>query len=87
MRQLIRISDFDRALANLPPKIQKLCESQLSLLAANPRDPRLHVKSVKGFAFYSFRITRHYRGFFYFGVDDTVVVFDIDHRKDSYRKL
>ncbi|MBI2612715.1 hypothetical protein HYW59_02795 [Candidatus Kaiserbacteria bacterium] len=87
MHLVIRTGDFKRAIEKLPAHIRKLCDEQLLILGSNWRDSRLHIKKLREFdGAYSFRITRNYRGQFYFDVHDNIIVFDADHRKDSYRK-
>lgn len=87
MHLVIRTDDFKRAAAKFPVHIRKLCEEQLLTLEADWRDSRLHIKKLKELeGAYSFRITRNYRALFYFDVNDSIIVFDADHRKDAYRK-
>ena len=84
--EIIRTDDFISALKNLPKEIQRLYDIQEKRFRENLRDPRLHIKKVKSLQLaFSFRITRRYRAFFYFQDIDSVVFFDIDHRKDSYK--
>ena len=84
--EIIRTDDFKRSFRELPREIQRLYFVQEKRFQQNSRDPRLHVKKVKGFvSAFSFRITRRYRVFFYFHTKSTVVFFEIDHRKDAYR--
>lgn len=85
MAHVIRTDDFERALKKLTRRMQALCDRQLSLLATDPRDPRLHIKKLRDLkGIFSFRVTRNYRGFFYF-TENSIIVFDIDNRKDAYR--
>lgn len=85
--RVLRTPDFERALHKLPARTRSLCEKQLAILAADWRDPRLHLKKLRVpyEGIYSFRITRTYRGLFYFAIEDSIIVFDADHRKDVYR--
>lgn len=79
--------DFKRAVEKLPARIRAFCGEQVVILGSDWRDPRLHIKKLREQGgVYSFRITRNYRAQFYFDVDDSIIVFDADHRKDSYRK-
>ncbi|KKR31856.1 MAG: hypothetical protein UT65_C0015G0018 [Parcubacteria group bacterium GW2011_GWF2_39_8b] len=83
---VIKTSDFERAYKRLPFGIQKLCLIQEERFALSSRDPRLHIKKLKDFDdAFSFRITRKYRALFYFQNAETVICFDIDHRKDVYK--
>lgn len=80
-------SDFEHALRKLPQEIQKIYTQQRVLFIVNWRDPRLHTKKVKSLEHvFSFRVTRRYRVFFYFRNFISAVFFDIDHRKDAYKK-
>ncbi len=82
----IRTKDFVRVFKRLPSDIQRLYFLQQERFEDDWRDPRLHIKKVKDLPnVFSFRITRRYRAFFYFQNTDTVIIFDIDHRKDAYR--
>lgn len=84
--EIIKTSEFNKALKRLPKDIQRLCQEQEQRFESNWRDPRLHVKKVKSLPFaFSFRITRNYRVLFYFKNISTVVFFDADHRKDIYK--
>jgi mRNA-degrading endonuclease RelE of RelBE toxin-antitoxin system len=79
--------DFKRAVAKLPARIRAFCGEQVVILESDWRDPRLHIKKLREQGgVYSFRITRNYRAQFYFDTEDRIIVFDADHRKDSYRK-
>jgi len=85
--EIIKTGDFVRAFVKLPREIQKLYRTQEARFQKDWRDPRLHVKKVKDLPLaLSFRITRRYRVFFYFKDAETAVFFDVDHRKDIYRK-
>lgn len=80
--------EFVKMLERLPRDIQQLFLTQEELLKQNWRDPRLHLKMMKGKPVtFSFRITRSYRAFFYFRAADEVTLYAIGHRKDIQRKL
>lgn len=84
--EIIRTADFERALRKLPSEIRDLNQTQEERFLRNWLDPRLHVKKVRGDdGVFSYRITRRYRGFFYFQHPQRSIFFDIDHRKDAYR--
>lgn len=84
--ELVRTQEFEKALKSIPLSIQKLCESQLILLAHDHHDSRLHSKLLKGTeGIRSFRVTRNYRGLFYINRSSQIIVFTIEHRKDVYR--
>ena len=85
--RIIRTTDFDRALARLPANIRSLAEKQLTIFEEHERDSRLRIKKLHApyTGIFTFRITRTYREFFYADVDGNAIVFDVDHRKDSYR--
>jgi len=85
--EIIRTDDFERAFRKLPRDIQRLYQVQETRFKLSWRDSRLHIKKIKELpAALSFRVTRRYRVFFYFQDSTTAVLFDIDHRKDAYRK-
>jgi mRNA-degrading endonuclease RelE of RelBE toxin-antitoxin system len=85
---VIETDDFQRILGKFPPEIQRLYTVQKERFLKNWRDPRLHIKKVQSLSYaLSFRITRRYRVFFYFQNADTAIFFDVDHRKDVYRKF
>jgi mRNA-degrading endonuclease RelE of RelBE toxin-antitoxin system len=82
---LVYADEFRKRFERLPAEIQDLYRTQEAILKLNWRDPRLHVKKLKGHPFpFSFRITRRYRAFFFFGETDTIVLATIGHRKDAY---
>jgi len=79
--------DFVKMLDTLPKNIQRLYLSQEDILKENSRDPRLHIKKLKGKPItFSFRITRAYRAFFVFKSVDEIVIYAVADRKDAYRK-
>lgn len=85
--EIIHTKDFEQAFRKLPKEIQKLYFQQEERFKVNWRDSRLHVKRVRIFDYaFSFRITRRYRVFFYFQHEEKAIFFDVDHRKDAYRK-
>ncbi|MBI4268663.1 hypothetical protein HY627_02440 [Candidatus Uhrbacteria bacterium] len=84
--RIIKTKEYLRSFDPLPANIQRFAIQQEQRFEANPRDPRLHAKRIQGEdGIFSFRITRAYRGFFYFHSPDEAVFFEIDHRKDAYR--
>lgn len=86
--KIIHTDDFLKELSRLPIEIKDLLLVQEERLKANRRDPRLHIKKVRSLdRVFSFRVTRRYRVFFYSQDDQTIIFFDIDHRKDAYRKI
>lgn len=84
---VVRLESFKRALKRLPKDVQELADEQIRLLEKDPRDPRLHIKKLRKplEGVYSFRITRNYRGLFYFDTHNNIVLFEADNRKDVYR--
>lgn len=83
--RVIRAESLTRSLQKLPREIQRLYFLQEAHFQSEWRDPRLHVKKVRGLPrVFSFRVTRRYRVLFYFQTPDTAICFDIDHRKDIY---
>jgi len=67
---------------------QHLFDIQETILKANWRDPRLHLKKLGGKpVMFSFRITRAYRAVLYLRASDEITLFAVGHRKDIYRKL
>jgi mRNA-degrading endonuclease RelE of RelBE toxin-antitoxin system len=86
--KIVKTEDFEIVFKKLPKDIQKIFFKQESYFLNNPRDPRLHIKKVLSLRYaFSFRVTGNYRVFFYFQNSETAVFFDMDHRKDIYRKL
>lgn len=84
--EVLRTPAFERALQKLPAGERALYQIHERLFHKNWRDPRLHVKKVQGLdGVFSFRVTRRYRALFYFRGPVSVVLFEIDHRKDVYR--
>lgn len=84
--EIIKAGIFEKRLEQLPKEIQRLYFLQENRFCENWRDSRLHIKKVASLPFvFSFRITRRYRGFFYFKNQETAVFFEIDLRKDIYR--
>ena len=87
MHFVFQTDDFKRAVEKLPVRIRTFCDEQVAILESDWHDPRLHIKKLREQGgVYSFRITRNYRAQFYFDVDDRIIIFDADHRKDVYRK-
>jgi len=84
---VVRLDTFNRSLKRLPHDVQEFAETQIRLLEEDLRDPRLHIKKLRKplEGAYSFRITRNYRALFYFDVQNNVIIFDVDHRKDVYK--
>ena len=74
-------------LERLPVPIRSLFIRQEQIVRENWRDPRLHLKQMKGKPIsFSLRITRSYRAFFYFCGPDAITLYAIGHRKDILRK-
>lgn len=85
---LFYAKEFIRMLERLPAGIRTLYLRQEQVLRENWRDPRLHLKQMKGkLITFSFRITRSYRAFFYFRASDAITLYAVGHRKDIQRKL
>ena len=83
---IIKTSDFERSYQSLGLDIRRLYLIQEKRFSLYTRDPRLHIKKLKDLdGIFSFRVTRNYRALFYFQNSETVIFFDIDHRKDIYR--
>lgn len=86
--RLFYSKEFVRMLERLPADIRALYFRQEQILRENWRDPRLHLKQMKGKPItFSFRITRSYRAFFYFRAPDAIALYAVGHRKDIQRKL
>ncbi|MEX2514725.1 MAG: type II toxin-antitoxin system RelE/ParE family toxin [Candidatus Paceibacterota bacterium] len=87
MTKIIQKESAKKSLDELPNRIQKKYLVQKNRLEKNRRDTRLHTKKLKNLSgVYSFRITRAYRGLFYFHTEEIIVIFAIGHRKDIYSK-
>ena len=77
--------DFEKSFKSLPRKIQILFRKQELIFRENPRDTRLHTKMLSAnTTTFSFRVTRTYRVIFMFIESDTVIFYEIGHRKDIY---
>lgn len=86
--EIIRTDDFERAFAKLPASAKRLYAVQEERFQIHRHDARLHIKKVEGLdGVYSFRVTRRYRVLFYFSLGERAVFFDIDHRKNVYRRM
>lgn len=84
--RIVATKDFERARKTLPAEAQRLFEQQRQRFLINWRDPRLHVKKLRGLSgTFSFRVTRRYRVLFYFTrLESEAIFFAIGHRKDVY---
>ncbi len=81
---IYKTEDFINKFKKLPSEIKRLFQKQEIIFKDNWLDPRLHTKRIKELpGVYSFRITRRYRGLFYFK-DNDAIFFSIGHRKDIY---
>lgn len=86
--KIVKTSDFNQSFKKLPKEIQKLCLMQEKRFLINWKDSRLHIKKVQSLGnVLSLRITSRYRAFFFFQNSLTVIFFEIDHRKDIYKKI
>lgn len=86
--ETIYTEDFKHNLKKLPEEVHRFLGIQEKRFKENWRDPRLHIKKVNSLdQAFSLRITRRYRLFFYFQNQERAIFFDIDHRKDIYRKI
>ncbi|MBI5400994.1 MAG: type II toxin-antitoxin system RelE/ParE family toxin [Candidatus Yonathbacteria bacterium] len=78
---------FNKSFDKLPKGAQKEVMVLLGILAIDYRDQRLHSKKLHGNLIeYSFRIRRDYRCIFCFEDGNTILLLDIAHRKDIYKK-
>jgi mRNA-degrading endonuclease RelE of RelBE toxin-antitoxin system len=83
---ILYTDEFCKQFTKLPLRIQSFYRKQEILFRVSSKDPRLHVKKLKGHpTIFSFRITRAYRGLFSFTDHQTVAMLTIGHRKDVYR--
>lgn len=88
MMDIFYSKEFVHTLERLPADIHVLFLRQEEILRGNWRDPRLHLKQMRGKPItFSFRITRSYRAFFYFRAHDAITLYAVGHRKDIQRKL
>ena len=84
---VIYAEEFRKLFDKLPKRIQTAYRSQENYFRLSSRDPRLHLKKLKGnIDVFSFRITRAYRALFMFIEQDTALMLTIGHRKDVYRR-
>lgn len=83
---VVYADEFLKRFRGLLPDIQRLYRKQEVLFRKDWRDPRLHVKKLKGEPLiFSFRVTRAYRVLFTLVGPDTALLATIGHRKDVYR--
>jgi len=86
--KIIKTDDFNNSFEKLPHNVKRLFFVQEARFLISSQDSRLHIKKIKGLPLaFSFRITSNYRALFCFQDSETAVFFDIDHRKDVYRRL
>lgn len=86
--EITKTDDFVKTFQKLPKNIQRLFLVQEKRFTENWKDSRLHIKKVQVLQYaMSFRITSKYRVFFYFQQERKAIFFEIDHRKDIYKKL
>jgi mRNA-degrading endonuclease RelE of RelBE toxin-antitoxin system len=79
-------SECEKMCKKLPSDIVSLFTQQKEVLRISTKDPRLHIKKLKGEDdVYSFRITRAYRALFFFQSGSVIIIFAIGHRKDVYK--
>jgi len=84
--KIVYAEEFLKQFKKLPADIQQKFHHQEIIFRSNWRDPRLHIKKLKGeSATFSFRITRLYRVLFIFVESETALLATIGHRKDVYR--
>lgn len=79
-------SEFIKGFKNLPKNIKKLAVGQELIFRNNPKDPRLHLKILKGRlkGLCSFRVTRNYRVLFAWKDKENVLFYEIGDRKFIY---
>lgn len=76
---------FSSNLKSLPLSIKRLYKKQERVFVLNWKDPRLHIKQLKGEnSVFSFRITRRYRVLLTFIDKDTALFVSMGHRKNIY---
>ncbi|OGF82420.1 hypothetical protein A3B18_03705 [Candidatus Giovannonibacteria bacterium RIFCSPLOWO2_01_FULL_46_13] len=86
--EIIKTEDFIKSFRAVPKPIRHIYDIQEKRFMENWRDPRLHIKKIKGLEHaFSFRVTRSWRVLFYFQDADEAIFFEIDHRRDVYRDL
>lgn len=85
--KIVYADEFAKQFRKLPPDIQRLYRKQEMIFRVNWRDPRLHVKKLRGEPLvYSFRVTRAYRVLFLFVAPGAALLATIGHRKDIHQK-
>lgn len=78
---------FKKNFDKLPNGIQRELAILLGFLAIDYRDPRIHAKKLHGSRIeYLFRIRRDYRCIFCFENGGIMLLLDVAHRKDIYKK-
>lgn len=84
--EIVELEDVRISLKKLPKQVRQLYTQQLIRLKDSLKDPRLHLKKLRGLEeIFSFRITRNYRALFYFQYSNQIIIFAIGNRKDIYR--
>ena len=84
--KIVYADEFKREFRKLPLFVQRLYKIQEERFRSNWRDPRLHLKQLRGInSPFSFRVTRNWRVLFIFVKEDTVLFATIGNRKDVYR--
>ena len=79
--------NFLKSAELLPASIKRKLAKSLDLLEVNPYHPLLHTKKLMGplTGLFSLRITREWRTLFYFKDHETILLLEIQKRKDVYR--
>lgn len=83
--KIIYAEEFRKRFQKLPKRTAYIYIRQEKIFRENWRDPRLHVKKLRGSVAFSFRITRNYRVLFTFVATDTALLATIGDRKDVYK--
>lgn len=88
MKELRYSDHFHRRAKKLPKGVQQKLAYLLDILRGSPYHPLLHTKPLTGFleGRFSFRITRDWRVVFKALDENTLLLIDIAHRKDIYRR-
>ncbi|OIO50484.1 hypothetical protein COU03_03085 [bacterium (Candidatus Gribaldobacteria) CG10_big_fil_rev_8_21_14_0_10_41_12] len=86
--EIIKTSDFQRTFSKLPKDIQGLYAKQEKRFLENCKDSRLHIKKFALLITLYFSVLRAATAsFFIFKIPSLLFFFEIDHRKDIYRKI
>lgn len=89
MPKVLESERFSKTSPKLPKAQQEKLAILLELLKHDPNNFLLHTKRLTGVMSnrYSFRITRDWRVVFEYQNESTILLLNVAHRNDVYRKI